>query len=172
MPSSPTGAAGVTLEPAFLREVTEHIPDPRAARGIRHSFTAILTASIAAVLAGARSYTAISEWVDEAGEKVRSQLGMVGVSWPSESTIRRVLNRIDTDLFDAVIGAYLWTRTATCGGRRIIAVDGKTIRGARTATTGAPHLVAALDHTSRVVLGQRQVADKTNEIPCEVLGAS
>lgn len=44
-------------------------------------------------------------------------------------------------------------------------VVGKTIRGARAQGGQAPHLVAALDHTAGVVLGQIAVADKSNEIP-------
>ncbi|MGH3466703.1 MAG: ISAs1 family transposase, partial [Thermocrispum sp.] len=50
-------------------------------------------------------------------------------------------------------------------GRRVIAIDGKTIRGARTKTATAPHLIAALDHHAGVVLGQHAVAAKSNEIP-------
>ena len=50
-------------------------------------------------------------------------------------------------------------------GRRVIALDGKTVRGARTSTTAAPHLVAALDHTNGTVLGQVAIAAKSNEIP-------
>lgn len=51
-------------------------------------------------------------------------------------------------------------------GRRVVAFDGKTVRGARTAGGGAPpHLVAALAHGSGTVLGQVAVADKSNEIP-------
>jgi predicted transposase YbfD/YdcC len=44
-----------------------------------------------------------------------------------------------------------------------IAVDGKTSRGAKTAGNPAPHLLAALSGTG-VVLAQRQIADKSNEI--------
>ena len=44
-----------------------------------------------------------------------------------------------------------------------LAVDGKTTRGARTAEGAAPHLVAAVTHTG-IVLAQRQVAEKSNEI--------
>lgn len=44
-----------------------------------------------------------------------------------------------------------------------VAVDGKTSRGAKTPQATAPHLLAALTHTG-VVLAQRQVADKSNEI--------
>jgi len=44
-----------------------------------------------------------------------------------------------------------------------LSVDGKTSRGARTDQQAAPHLLAALTHTG-IVLAQRQVADKSNEI--------
>lgn len=66
---------------------------------------------------------------------------------------------------DRVLGVLAWTRTRHVAGRRVIAIDGKTVRGARSATTTAPHLVAALDHASGVTLGQVAVAAKSNEIP-------
>lgn len=46
----------------------------------------------------------------------------------------------------------------------MIAVDGKTTRGARSGQETAPHLLSALDHTTGAVLGQRQVDGKSNEI--------
>jgi hypothetical protein len=71
----------------------------------------------------------------------------------------------DADLLDQVIGAFLWTRTHVVASRRVIAIDGKTVRGARTAKAVAPHLVAAFDHAAGTVLGQVAVAAKSNEIP-------
>ncbi|WP_241666000.1 ISAs1 family transposase [Prescottella subtropica] len=50
----------------------------------------------------------------------------------------------------------------------MLAIDGKTVRGARNRsdqTSVAPHLVAAFDHAAGVVLGQVCVAAKSNEIP-------
>jgi len=50
-----------------------------------------------------------------------------------------------------------------------VAIDGKTLRGARTAERTAPHLLAAATHPTRqvrpMVLAQRQIPAKTNEIP-------
>lgn len=60
----------------------------------------------------------------------------------------------------------MWTRTFIVGQRRVIDLDGKTIRGARTRPDGkAPHLVAAFDHGAGVVLGQVAIDVKSNEIP-------
>ncbi|MGH3327675.1 MAG: ISAs1 family transposase [Streptomycetales bacterium] len=48
----------------------------------------------------------------------------------------------------------------------MIALDGKTVRGARTRPQGkAPHLIAAFDHGAGAVLGQVCIAAKGNEIP-------
>ena len=51
------------------------------------------------------------------------------------------------------------------GARRMIAVDGKTLRGSGAAGGPGRHLLAALDHAHGVVLGQVDVEAKTNEIP-------
>ena len=94
-----------------------------------------------------------------------ARLGVAGSRRPCEATTRRVLTRVDGELLDGVVGAWMRTRVGLLGGQRIIAIDGKTVRGARAGGQVAPHLVATLDHTLGVVLGQVQVAVKSNEIP-------
>ena len=47
----------------------------------------------------------------------------------------------------------------------MIAIDGKTVRGAKDKEGKAPHLVAALAHGIGAVLGQVAVEEKSNEIP-------
>jgi predicted transposase YbfD/YdcC len=68
-------------------------------------------------------------------------------------------------VLDRVLGAWLWTRAAQAGGRLVIAMDGKTVRGAKNKEGKAPHLVAALAHGIGAVLGQVAVDAKSNEIP-------
>jgi predicted transposase YbfD/YdcC len=92
-------------------------------------------------------------------------LGVTGVTGPAESTVRRVFARLDSDLLDQLVGAFMWTRTHTVATRRVIALDGKTVRGARSKTTTPPHLVAALDQHTGTVVGQLAVTAKSNEIP-------
>ena len=66
---------------------------------------------------------------------------------------------------DARPTSWLHTRTGAIEGRTVIAVDGKTMRGARTADNPAPHPPAAPDQVRGVVVARRRVADKFNEIP-------
>ena len=155
------------VEPLPLLTVLRSVVDPRARRGVRHCLVSVLAVAVCAVTAGARSYCAIAEWAADAEPGVLMLIGVRGVA-PCESTIRRVLQALDADALDALIGAWMVTRSAPQPGRRrVIAVDGKTVRGARSRRDGeqrAPHLLAALDHESGVVLAQRRVEGKTNEI--------
>jgi DDE_Tnp_1-associated len=91
------------------------------------------------VLAGARSIAAIAEWAADAPQPVRAALGARHHapghrSVPAEATIRRTLARLDADALAGAIGAWLADRerrSPAASRRRAIAVDGKTLRGAR-----------------------------------------
>ena len=149
-----------------LREVLEGVADPRDRRGVRHALTAVLCLAVVGVLAGCRTLGAMREHVADLEPADLGALGLEeGRALPSESTIRRVLQRVNADDLDARVSSWLRTRVGAIGGRRVIAVDGKTMRGARGAGERAPHLLAALDQAGGVVVGQRRVADKSNEIP-------
>lgn len=155
---------------ADLRTYLAAVPDPRARRGIRHPWTALLTAAAAAVLAGAASVTAIGEWVADAPQRVLALLGfrpdpLTGlIRPPHATTIRLVLAAADGDALDRAIGDFLQERKAPAPGRKVIAVDGKTLRGSRTAGRTATAVIAAMAHSGQV-LAQRQIDDKSNEIP-------
>jgi predicted transposase YbfD/YdcC len=154
----------LTQVPAGLLTVLAQVVDPRKRRGVRHRLTGVLAIAIAATLAGARSFTAIAEWAADAPAEALTRMG-VARRPPSEATIRRVLTRLPADTFDTVIGTWMWLRTSTIGGRRVIAFDGKTLRGARDATGNLIHLLAGLCQRTGVVVGQVAVGAKTNEIP-------
>ncbi len=160
MSSSPTSL----VNRISLVDVFATVADPRARRGIRHRLAVVLTVATAAVLAGARSLLAISEWVAEVDRDALSQLGIdPGVVLPSESTIRRTLAALDGDDLDARMGAWLSIRVGDLAGRRVLAVDGKSMRGARRGAV-MPHLLAAVDHQHGVVHGQRAVPATGSEI--------
>jgi predicted transposase YbfD/YdcC len=148
-----------------LLAVLARVADPRHRRGVRHRLAVILGLALCAVVAGARSFTAIAEWAADADEQTLRMLGAAG-RVPSESTFRRTLQRLDADGFDDLAG--VWAQRATRPGPkqlRVIAVDGKTLRGSAHSGEDGRHLLAALDHAHGAVLGQVEVGAKTNEIP-------
>ncbi|GAA1249363.1 ISAs1 family transposase [Streptomyces aureus] len=151
------------------------MPDPRDPRGVRHALVYVLALAATAVLTGATSLLAISEWANDAPQSVLATLGgtldvlTARHPVPGEATLRRVLSRVDGDALDRAVGRWLADRnqaTVQATGLRGIAVDGKSLRGAARAGGRRIHLLAALDHTSGLVLAQLDVGEKTNEITC------
>jgi predicted transposase YbfD/YdcC len=169
MSSSLTAAAFVASTPARTQSLLSALTglvDPRGRRGRRYPLVGIVAAGIAATLAGACSFAAIASWLADQDAATAVALGLdERRRMPNESVFRRLFARLDPLVLDGLIGAWMWTTTRTVTGRRVIAIDGKTVRGARGAGASAPHLVAAFDHTAGAVLGQVAVAAKTNEIP-------
>jgi predicted transposase YbfD/YdcC len=160
-----SGLALAGVAPEGLLGALGQVPDPRDPRGIRYPLVPVLAIAVCAMLAGARSYAAIAEWAADAPPRLRARLGLPGAV-PDLVTIWRVLTSVDPAALDAAVGAWVSAQLAArrTAGRRVIAVDGKTVRGARTSDGTAPHLLACLDHGTGVVLAQAAVGSKTNEI--------
>lgn len=73
---------------------------------------------------------------------------------PDDSTLCWVLSGIDADALDAAVCRWLLSRAGLTGaGRRVIAVDGRTLRG--SGPTGAQvHLLAALNQAGGGRVGE------------------
>ncbi|ROO88262.1 DDE family transposase [Actinocorallia herbida] len=145
---------------------------------MRHRLVSLLAVTVAAVVAGARSFAAVAERVADASPQVMASLEVrwdpLSRSWepPGEATIRRVLEQVDPEAFDAAAASWLvgqLTGPATTPrptGRRVLAVDGKSLRGTRhyTAKGTATHLLSVLDQAAQATLRQVEVDGKSNEI--------
>lgn len=89
-------AEGYVLPPGDLQAVLAQVADPRAPRGVRHRLETVLTLAACAVLAGAGSFVAVAKWAADSDPATRAEVGLAGPV-PSESTFRRVLQRLDAD---------------------------------------------------------------------------
>ncbi len=98
-------------EPADLVAALAKVPDPRSRRGIGHRLVTVLALAVCAVLAGARSYVAIAEWAHDLPLGVRIRLGLtVRRATPSESAIRRILQKVNSEALDRVLADWLVAR--------------------------------------------------------------
>jgi hypothetical protein len=97
--------------PPGLLAMLAKVADPRCRRGVRYRLAVILGLAVCAVLAGARSFTAIAEWAADADQDTWHGLGVTRAV-PSESTFRRTLQRLDADAFDDLAGQWAAQRTA------------------------------------------------------------
>jgi len=150
-----------------LLERLARLPDTRFRRGRRHSQRAVLAVAVCAVVSGARGATAIAEWAGRASQSLLGRLrcridpATRRFIAPSVSTIQRLLRRVEVAELERVLGDWLQPRPL--GAVPAVALDGKTLRGARS-DGRAVHLMAAFAHQTGVVLAQCPVDAKSNEI--------
>lgn len=150
-----------------LIEQCSELDDPRCPGKVEHRLVDILVIAVCAVIACAQSWEDIALYG-------RSKLGWLrqflalpnGI--PSHDTFRRVFMRIDPDAFEACFTAWVsaLATPATPGEPEVVAVDGKTLRRSfdRGRDLAALHVVSAWACEQRLVLGQRRVDGKSNEI--------
>ena len=126
------------------------------------------------VLAGAVTFAAILDWAADLDVDARGRLGFTGPI-PVGSTVWRFLIRLDAEVLQAVLTGWLRSRItpppaegSSRPARSVIAVDGKVLRGARLPDGRQIHLLAAYDTATGLVLAQRTIATKSNEIPAFV----
>lgn len=146
-----------------LMELLRTLLDPRKPRGVRHPLVTVVAISVGAALSGARSFRAIAEWGKDLSRDTLRRLGSKRWTAPSEPTIRRVLQKLDAQRLDAELGAWLLPYGQVAGAG--LSVDGKTLRRAHDAGQAPPHLLSAVLHQEGIVVAQRAVGEKTNEIP-------
>jgi hypothetical protein len=151
----------------LLHKALLTIPDSRMPRGIRHHRLAILSIAICAIICGAKSFDAIAQWAKACTQKMLKRLGCrkkPGTDLyeaPSEPAIRRFLQSLDGQTVDSAITGWL---DSIMGVGVAMAVDGKTLKGARTPDGRRMHLLAAFLHQEATVIAQAQVPSTTNEI--------
>jgi predicted transposase YbfD/YdcC len=147
-----------------LLEHFASLPDPRMARHRWHNLSDILVIAVCAVLCGAESFPAIADFGHEREEWLRQFLELPeGI--PSHDTFNRVLRLLDPLEFQACF--LRWMRAvaeATQG--EVVAIDGKALRRSfdKGRAKRAIHMVSAWATENGVVLGQRKVDVKSNEI--------
>ena len=170
---TPPVAVAAGEQPGLLA-VLAAVPDPRDPRGVRYPLASVLAVAVCAVLAGAVTFAAIADWVRDLDAPAWTRLGFTD-RIPVASTVWRLLVRVDADVLSTVLAGWLRARNTPPSTtppsvvdrrwRRVIAVDGKALRGSRLPDGTQVHLLSAYDTSAGVVLAQVQIAAKSNEIP-------
>jgi hypothetical protein len=150
-----------------LAEVFEGLSDPRHGQGKWHPMGLTLTVVFLAMLSGEQGIRGIASWVQEQRWRLGRVFKRKNCRLPSYGTIRRVLAAVAVDELEQSMGTWAQEAVSALTGEAWpgIAIDGKTVRGSASAEQSALHLLSAFSHELSVVLGQRAVAGKTNEIP-------
>jgi predicted transposase YbfD/YdcC len=141
------------------------LPDPRATTpNSRHAPVDILAIAVCAIIGGANGWEQIAEHGRRTESFFRRFLKLEN-GIPSHDTFYRVFSRPRPEAFAERFGRWM---AATCSGTgwTPIAIDGKSVRGAKRAdaATGCRHVVRAWATANRLTLGQVVVPDGTNEV--------
>jgi len=142
-----------------LTRLFADMDDPRVVGRSTYPLVEVVMIAICAVLCGAETWTEVEEF----GESKRAWLGQfltLEQGIPSHDTFRRVFSLLPAETFESRFRQWV-EQTFQVESGQVIAVDGKTVRGAGLR---ALHLVSAWAHQAGIVLGQRKVTEKSNEI--------
>ena len=138
--------------------------DPRAAHSILHKLIDILVITICAVICGADNFVEIAEYGKEKKEWLKTFLELEhGI--PSVDTFERIFARLKPkELQECFISWMEAVHQSTEG--ELINVDGKTLRGAKESGNKRSliHMVSVWSASQHLVLGQKKVDEKSNEI--------
>lgn len=145
-----------------LLEVLTEVPDPRDPRGVRYRSASLLGIAVCAVLAGAVTFAAVADWLDDLTDTDLAVFALPGRR-PAATTLWRLLVRVDSVALSRVLATWLLSSSppAVPG---MVGVDGKTIRGTATADGTGVHLLSAYDTATGVTLAQIPLQHKGGEI--------
>src|SRR6266496_2857004 len=140
------------------------LEDPRIEKNRDHPLINILIIAILGVLCGADTFTEIERFGLAKEEWLKGFLALEN-GIPSHDTFGRVFRWLDESAFQ---NAFLkWThRLCQVSGGEIIAFDGKKLRGSedKAPKRRGIWMVSAWAKDNRLVLGQKKVDEKSNEM--------
>ncbi|WP_456377044.1 ISAs1 family transposase [Lutibacter sp.] len=146
-----------------LISIFSQLEDPRSHINKLHNLIDILLIGIISVICGAETWKQMVEFAKSKEEFLRTFLELPN-GIPSEDTINRVFTAIDSNQLEQCFIQWV-SSIADLSSGQVIAVDGKTIRGAKVKGKKSPiHMVSAWACENNVVLGQVKTDEKSNEI--------
>ena len=141
-------ALGLRLMEAFAK-----VPDPREKRGRRHPLPAMLALSTVAMLSGAKSLYAIAQWGRLQQPEVVRALGFTREQTPCVATLHLLFKDLDIAYFEQAL--QNWAQRNLGDRGKVIAIDGKGLRGIHGEEIPGVRLVAAYADEVGLVLTQK-----------------
>ena len=151
-------------ESSTFHDHFQDLKDPRVERTRKHLLINILFIAVCGVLSGANSFAAIHEFGFDRRTWFACFLDLTN-GIPSDDTFGRVLARLDPGAFEKCLLSWMQA-VQEITDHRLIAIDGKTLRGSYDRQDGkaAIHMVSAWASENKLSLGQVVVDEKSNEI--------
>jgi len=139
--------------------------DPRIDRTKHYPLASLVFLSIAAVVANCESFAQIADFAELRLSWLQRHGHFADGRTPSHDTLGNFFRRLDPKVFQRCF--QQWTaQVCQLTEGRLIAIDGKTLRGSHDAFAGkkALHMISAWSSANQLVLAQMKVDGKSNEI--------
>ena len=148
--------------PAFLTHF-QAVEDPRQEGEVLYPLEEILLLVLCGVISGADGWTSIALYGQKKLELLRRFLPYENGT-PSHDQLGILFSRLDMEVFQSCFISWVASLNETLEG--VVAADGKTLRRSfdTSSSRAAIHMVSAWACDQKLVLGQRKVDDKSNEI--------
>ena len=148
--------------PAFLTHF-QSVADPRQQGKVLYPLDEILLLVLCGVISGADGWTSIALYGQKRLELLRRFLPFENGT-PSHDQLGILFSRLDMEQFQSCFISWVASLNETLEG--VVAVDGKTLRRSfdTNSNQAAIHMVSAWSGGQKLVIGQRKVDDKSNEI--------
>jgi hypothetical protein len=148
---------------AGLLAALEGIPDPRRRQGRRYPLAPLLLFSVLAVLAGATSYRGILTFISVHRERLNATFGSRFRRAPAVNTLRALLHALDPAELEAAFRCHAQHLgdVTTAPGRRVVALDGKTLRGSfdHLDDQAAAQVLSAFASEAALILAHQEIAE-------------
>ena len=143
----------------------EYIEDVRQKKKVRHLLKDILVIVLFATLANADDWVEIALFAQVYEEYLKKYIELKNGP-PSHDTIQRVMGMISPDILQQLYGKWqeLLNREEGEALKKIICIDGKTMRSNKQGKEKPSHIVTAWSREDGFSLGQKAVSEKSNEI--------
>ena len=138
--------------------------DPRALHSIDHKLLDILVITICATICGADDWEAVAEYARTKEDWLSTFLELPhGI--PSADTFRRVFALLKPEKLQKCFMGWMQAVHEVTDGE-LLNIDGKVLRGAKEAGNSRSfiHMVSVWSASHHLVLGQKKVSEKSNEI--------
>jgi hypothetical protein len=143
-------------------EMFDVIEDPRTGNATRHPFGSILFISLCALLCGMNTCEDFVRFAKAREEWLKKWIDLPN-GIPCANTFLRVFAAIDPVAFTECLAAFVGRLCPELAGR-LVAIDGKTLRGSRKADESTVQIVSAWACHNGITLSQQAVDQKSNEI--------
>ena len=157
----------------LLEIFKEEISEQARVEGRRYSLPVVMYLSVIAILMGAKNPIEISVWMDNNAKRkeIKKLLGVEFFKAPKKSRLYTFFEIVDKEelerAFRRWIGGFVELK-----GDEVVAVDGKVLRGSHKKDKSAVSVLSAVLAESNLILAQKEISDKSNEIPAlqELIG--